>query len=48
MSHDLAHPTGLSKPPGYNLKWPHVIPIQVALVTGPQQSIASRPPSKVV
>jgi len=34
-SHDLAHSTGLPKPPGYNLEWPCVTPIQVALVTGP-------------
>jgi len=35
MSHDLAHSTGLPKPPGYNLEWPHVTLIQVTLVTGP-------------
>ena len=35
-SHDLAHSTRLPKPPGYNLEWPRVTPIQVALVTGPR------------
>ncbi|QCE10054.1 hypothetical protein DEO72_LG10g1280 [Vigna unguiculata] len=30
-SHDLAHSIGLSKPPGYNLEWPRVTPIEVAL-----------------
>jgi len=35
MSHDLAHFTGLSKPPGYNLEWSRVTPIQATLVTGP-------------
>jgi len=35
MSHDLAHSTGLPKPPGYNLEWPRLNPIQVTLVTGP-------------
>jgi len=34
-SHNLAHSTGLPKPPGYNLEWPHVTPIQDTLVTGP-------------
>jgi len=34
-SHDLAHSIGLSKPPGYNLEWPRVTPIEVALVTRP-------------
>jgi len=34
-SHDLAHSTGLPKPPGYNLEWPRVTPIQATLVTGP-------------
>ncbi|QCD79408.1 hypothetical protein DEO72_LG1g3048 [Vigna unguiculata] len=34
-SHDLAHSTGLPKPSGYNLEWPRVTPIQVALVTRP-------------
>jgi len=34
-SHDLAHSTGLPKPPGYNLDWPRVTPIQVTLITGP-------------
>jgi len=34
-SHDLAHSAGLSKPPGYNLEWPRVTPIQVTLVIGP-------------
>jgi len=34
-SHDLAHSTGLPKPPGYNLEWSHVTPIQVTLVIGP-------------
>ena len=34
-SHDLAHSIGLPKPSGYNLEWPHVTPIQVALGTGP-------------
>ena len=31
----LAHCTGLPKPPGYNLEWSHVTPIRVTLVTGP-------------
>jgi len=31
----LAHSTGLPKPPGYNLEWSCVTPIQVTLVTGP-------------
>jgi len=35
MSHNLAHSTGLPKPPGYILEWPRVTPIQVTLVTGP-------------
>ena len=35
-SHDLAHSSGLPKPPGYNLEWPRVTPIQVALITRPQ------------
>jgi len=30
-----AHSTGLLKPPGYNLKWSRVTPIQDTLVTGP-------------
>ena len=30
-----AHSTGLPKPPGYNLKWSRVTPIQDALVTRP-------------
>ena len=30
-----AHSTGLPKPPGYNLEWSRVSPIQDALVTGP-------------
>jgi len=30
-----AHSTGLRKPPGYNLEWSRVTPIQDALVTGP-------------
>ena len=47
-SHDLAHSTRLLKPSGYNLEWPRVTPIQVTLVTRPQQSIALRPPSKVL
>jgi len=34
-SHDLAYSTGLPKPPGYNLEWPSVTPIQVTLVTRP-------------
>ena len=34
-NHNLTHSTGLPKPPGYNLEWPHVNPIQVALITGP-------------
>jgi len=34
-SHDLAHSTRLPKPPGYNLEWSHVTPIQVTLVTRP-------------
>ncbi|QCE07033.1 hypothetical protein DEO72_LG9g2048 [Vigna unguiculata] len=34
-SHDLAHSTGLPKPPGYNLEWPRVTPIQVTLITRP-------------
>ncbi|QCE05771.1 hypothetical protein DEO72_LG9g778 [Vigna unguiculata] len=33
-SHDLAHSTRLPKPPGYNLEWPRVTPIQVTLVSG--------------
>jgi len=31
----LAHSTGLPKPPGYNLEWLRVTPIQVTLVTRP-------------
>ena len=31
----LAHSTGLPKPPGYNLEWSRVTPIRVTLVTGP-------------
>ena len=34
-SHDLAHSTRLPKSPGYNLEWPRVIPIQVALIIWP-------------
>jgi len=34
-SHDLAHSTRFPKPVGYNLEWPRVTPIQVALVIGP-------------
>ena len=34
-SHNFAHSTGLSKPPGYNLEWPRVTPIQVTLITRP-------------
>jgi len=35
MSHDLVHSTVLPKPPGYNLEWPRVTPIQVTLIIGP-------------
>jgi len=31
----LAHSTGLPKPPGYNQEWSRVTPIRVTLVTGP-------------
>jgi len=31
----LAHSTGLPKPPGYNLEWSRVTPIRVTLVIGP-------------
>jgi len=34
-SHELAHSTGLPKPPSYNLECPRVTPIQVTLVIGP-------------
>jgi len=34
-SHNLAHSTELPKPPGYNLEWPRVTPIQDTLVIGP-------------
>ena len=34
-SHNLAHSTGLPKPPGYNFEWPRVTPIQVTLIIGP-------------
>jgi len=47
-SHDLAHSTGLPKPPSYNLEWPRVIPIQVAFVIGPPAKHRSKPPSKDV
>ena len=43
-SHDLAHSTGLPKPPGYNLEWPCVTPLQDALVIGPPTK-ASAPKS---
>jgi len=36
MSHDLAHSTGLPKPPGHNLEWSRVTPKQDTLVIGPQ------------
>ena len=31
----IAHSTGLPKPPGYNLEWSCVTPIRVTLVIGP-------------
>jgi len=34
-SHNLAHSVGLPKPPGYDLEWPLVTPIQVTLITRP-------------
>jgi len=37
-SHDLTHSTGLPKPRGYNLEWPRVTPIQVALIIGPNKA----------
>jgi len=33
------HSTGLPKPPGYNLEWSRVTPIQDALVTSHAQPI---------
>ena len=41
-SHNLAHSIGLPKPPGYNLEWPHVTPIQDTLVTKPPAKASHR------
>ena len=40
----LAHSTGLPKPPGYNLQWSRVIPIRVTLVTGPPAKVSHHVP----
>jgi len=40
----LAHSTGLPKPPGYNLEWSRVTPIQDTLVTGPPAKASHHEP----